>query len=222
MMIPRASRSHRPDGNGRNHGNGSRAARARSSAPMRATIVKRAHGSGPVASVLPSGWPDCSSGSSSQLPGLPPCGRSQAGAPGAAKRRGRTSLTPASGGRSSRGGEDRCAVGLPGVACWFPARGWRSGLASTHSASARLAARCHDHVSGTGLLSHVIERLPACSCRWSERARGLAACRCHGRRGGVLVSVACISASRCQERVSSLRAIAMVAVFFPRRLAIAV
>jgi hypothetical protein len=37
----------------------------------------------------------------------------------------------------------------------------------------------------------------------------------------VLVLVACISASRCHARVSSLRAIAMVAIFFPRRLAMA-
>jgi hypothetical protein len=52
-----------------------------------------------------------------------------------------------------------------------------------------------------------------------ERTRGLAAQPSHGRRGGVLASAAGISASRCQARVSSLRAIAMVAIFFPRRLA---
>ena len=53
---------------------------------------------------------DCSSGSSSLLPGLPPCVRSHAGAPAAAQRRGRTSLTPASGGRSSRARKGRFAV----------------------------------------------------------------------------------------------------------------
>jgi hypothetical protein len=35
----------------------------------------------------------------------------------------------------------------------------------------------------------------------------------------VVVSVACMPASRWQARVSSLREIAMVAIFFPRRLA---
>jgi hypothetical protein len=35
----------------------------------------------------------------------------------------------------------------------------------------------------------------------------------------VLASAACVSESRCQARVSSLRAIAMVAIFFPRRFA---
>lgn len=38
---------------------------------------------------------------------------------------------------------------------------------------------------------------------------------------GVLVSVACMLASRWQARVSSLREIAMVAIFLPRRLAMA-
>jgi hypothetical protein len=56
----------------------------------------------------------------------------------------------------------------------FPVRGWRIGLASTDSALRRRAGSCHDRVSGTGLLSHVIERgLTACSCRKRERARGL-------------------------------------------------
>jgi hypothetical protein len=83
------------------------------------------------------------------------------------------------------------------------------------------AGGCHDHVSGTGLLSHVIERgVSAGSCRKSERTRGLRPSRRHGRRSGVLAS-ACIWSSRCQARVSSLRAIAMVATFFPRRFAMA-
>ena len=75
---------------------------------------------------------------------------------------------------------------------------------------------------GTGLLSQMIELgAGAGSCRKSERARGLATLRLHGRRGGSFVLVACMSASRCQARVSSLREIAMVAIFFPRRWAIA-
>ena len=42
----------------------------RSAAPMGTTVVNRACGPGPVTCVLSSGWPDYSSGSSSQLPGL--------------------------------------------------------------------------------------------------------------------------------------------------------
>jgi len=52
---------------------------------------------------------------SSQLPGSSRrAARSQAGAPAAAQRRGRTSLTPASGGRSSKAGKDSSAVGYLG------------------------------------------------------------------------------------------------------------
>jgi len=113
-------------------------------------------------------------------------------------------------------------VGLSGVACWFPACGWRSGLTSTHPAPSRCAGGCHDHVSGTGLLSHVIERGGgAGSCRRSELTRGLRPSRLHGRRSGVLAWAGSISESRCQARVTSLRATAMVAIFFPRRLAMA-
>ena len=79
-------------------------------------------------------------------------------------------------------------------------------------------------MSGTGLLIHEIERdLEACSCRWGERARGLVTPPVFkAAGGGVFVSVACVSASRWYARVSSLRAIAMVAIFFPRRFAMAV
>jgi hypothetical protein len=70
------------------------------------------------------------------------------------------------------GGEE--GVGLLRGSGVFPVRGWRIGLASTDSALRRRAGSCHDRVSGTGLLSHVIERgLTACSCRKRERARGL-------------------------------------------------
>jgi hypothetical protein len=78
---------------------------------------------------------DCSSGSFLAAAGPSRrAARSQAGAPAAAQRRGRTSLTPASGGRSSRGRKGPVAVGLSGVVCWFPVRGWRSDLTSTHPA----------------------------------------------------------------------------------------
>ena len=104
---------------------------------------------------------------SSQVPGSSRrAARGQAGAPAAAQRRGRTSLTPASGGRSSGGGEGFGCGWLTGVVCWFPVRGWRSGLASTHPAPRQRAGGCHDHVSGTGLLSQKIERgAGAGSCR---------------------------------------------------------
>ena len=104
----------------------------------------------------------------------------------------------------------------------FPVRGWRSGLASTHPAPRQRAGGCHDHVSGTGLLSQMIERgAGAGSCRRASSPGAWRPSRLHGRRGGVPASAACISVSRCQARVSSLRAIAMVAIFFPRRLAMA-
>jgi len=74
---------------------------------------------------------------------------------------------------------------------------------------------------GPGLLSHEIERgAGAGSCRKGELTRGLATLLSHGRRGGGPASAGSISDSRCQARVSSLRAIAMVAIFFPRLLAI--
>jgi hypothetical protein len=59
---------------------------------------------------------------SSQLPGsFRRAAGGQAGAPAAAQRRGRTSLRPASGGRSSRAREGSVAAGLPGVAQINPA-----------------------------------------------------------------------------------------------------
>src|SRR6478672_2782840 len=74
------------------------------SAPMRATVVKRAYGSGPVTTCCcrPGAGLTILLGLPRRCPGLPPRLRSQAGAPAAAQRRGRASLTPASGGRSSR------------------------------------------------------------------------------------------------------------------------
>ena len=156
----------------------------------------------------------------------PSGGRCQAGAPAAAQRRGRTSLTPASGGRSSRARK--------GAGCGWLVRGRvlvpgcvAGGVVSQAPIRrrARRAGGCHDHVSGdraaqSGDRARRWRRLmpherahpglgdppglhwpPAAAWRWRRR-------------------LAC-SASRCQARVSSLRAIAMVAIFFPRRLAMA-
>jgi hypothetical protein len=47
------------------------AGNALNSAPMRAAFVKRAYEPGPVTTCCRRAWPDCSSGSSSQLRGLP-------------------------------------------------------------------------------------------------------------------------------------------------------
>ena len=160
---------------------------------------------------------------SSQLPGsFRRAARGQAGAPAAAQRRGRTSLTPASGGRSSRGEEGPVAVGLSGVACWFPVRGGRSGLTSTHPAPRQRAGGCHDHVSGDrAAQSDDRARRGRRLMPKGELTRGLATLPSSRPPRRRAVPVACMSASRCQARVSSLRAIAMVAIFFPRRLAMA-
>ena len=82
---------------------------------------------------------------------------------------------------------------------------------------------------GTGLLSQMIER-----GRWPAHAAGRARPGLGDPPGlGGVVAVpaavpvtalsgsAAAAASRWQARVSSLRAIAMVAIFFPRRFAIA-
>jgi hypothetical protein len=174
----------------------SRMGNALISAPIRATTVKRAYGSGPVATSCRPGWADCSSGSSSQVPGSSRrAARGQAGAPAAAQRRGRASLTPVSGGRLSRPRKGfRLRVWFVRGRVPVPALGMRSGLASTHPAPRRqMRAAAMTMCPGPGLLSHVIERgLLACSCRMGERTRAWRPSRPHGRRGGVLASAGCI------------------------------
>src|SRR6266566_3683515 len=83
-------------------------------APIRATGVKRAYEPDPVTTRAAGPGLTVLLDPSSQLPVLPPRGQGQAGAPAAAQRRGRTSLTPASGGRSSRARKGSFAVGLSG------------------------------------------------------------------------------------------------------------
>ena len=98
-----------------------------------------------------------------------------AGAPAAAQRRGRTSLTPASGGRSSGARKGSVAVGLSGSCAGSRcvAGGVVSQAPIRRRASVRAAAMTM--CPGTGLLSQMIERgAGAGSCRRSERARGLA------------------------------------------------
>ena len=87
---------------------------------------------------------------------------------------------------------------------------------------------CHDHVSGDRAAQSDDRARPvAGSCRESELARGLVTLPVWGcaavamLASGVTGPDAWSAASRCHARVSSLREIAMVAIFFPRRLAIA-
>ena len=136
-----------------------RAGNALISAPMRAIVVKRAYGSSPV-TTGPPGWADCSSGSFlAAARSFPPRGQ---GSSWSARSRAaaRTNELDAGKRRKIIEGEEGAGCGLAyaGVVCVFPACGWRSGLTSTHPAPRRRSGGCHDHVSGTGLLSHVIER----------------------------------------------------------------
>jgi hypothetical protein len=93
------------------------------SAPIRATSVKRAYEPNPVTTCGRQAGLTILLGPSSQVPGSSRrAARGQAGAPAAAQRRGRTSLTAASGGRSSRARKVSVAawgvrgrVGVPGV-----------------------------------------------------------------------------------------------------------
>ncbi len=157
--------------------------------------------------------------------------RGPAGAPGAASRRGRTSWTPASAAGSSEARKRFLAglgiVGVPRVA--------------------RLAEWSHMHPFGTcrgvgGCHDRVI-RGPGCSVRSSSAARPAhAVLRAHPGlgdpsrlvagipAGGAAADVVAVawwlavrsaSASRCQARARSLRAMAVVAIFLPRRRAMA-
>jgi hypothetical protein len=157
---------------------------------------------------------------SSQLPG-PAAARPGSSWSARSRAAARTNELDAGERRKILEGEEGAGCGwiVRGRVC-VPGCGGRSGLTSTHPAPRLRAGGCHDHVSGTGLLSHVIERgAGAGSCRRASSPGAWRPSRLHGRRGGVLASAACISESRCQARVSSLREIAMVAIFFPRRLA---
>ncbi len=194
------------------------------SAPMRAIVVKRAYGSSPVTTGPPS-WADCSSGSFlAAARSFPPRGQ---GSSWSARSRAaaRTNELDAGKRRKIIEGEEGAGCGLAyaGVVCVFPARGRRSGLTSTHPAPRRRSGGCHDHVSGDRAAQSCdrARRWASGSCRRASSPGAWRPSRLHGRRGGVLASAACISDSRCQARVSSLRETAMVAIFFPRRFAMA-
>jgi hypothetical protein len=109
-------------------------------------------------------------------------------------------------------------------------RGWRSGLTSTHPAPRQRSGGCHDHVSGNraaqsedrawAVVARLMPQGRACPELGDLPVWGAAAADA-ALAAGVLVSVAGMLASRWYARVSSLRAIAMVAIFLPRRLAMA-
>jgi len=117
------------------------------------------------------------------------------------------------------------ARGLLG--CWLPgvgARVRRSGLTSTHSASC--GGRGHDHVirgPGCSVSSASAGQGPAQDVRRAhpgpcDPLRGCHRAAVWGAAGCGAISCPA-SASRCQARVASLRAMAVVAIFFPRRCA---
>ena len=86
---------------------------ALSAAPIRVTSVKRAYEPDPVTTRAAGLGLTVLLGPSSQVPGSSRrAAGGQAGAPAAAQRRGRTSLMPPSGGRSSEAGKGRFAVWL--------------------------------------------------------------------------------------------------------------
>ena len=105
---------------------------------------------------------------------------------------------------------------------------WLAERSRKHPSGAAPARGRHDHVSGDRAARSDDRARPVTgSCRESERARGLVTLPVWGYAAvaalppGAAGSAAWAAASRCQARVSSLRAIAMVAILVPRRLAMA-
>jgi hypothetical protein len=152
----------------------------------------------------------------------------QAGAPAAGapiRARARTNELEAGKRRPAIGNEEgpgACRGGLPG-----DAQAGGVGLTSTHSAPARAAGR-HDRAirgpgcsvsssSAAGPAQGILRARPgpgdppACHLRCFSGGRAVAGC-------GAARSA---SVSRCQVRVRSLRATAVVAIFWPRRAAMA-
>jgi len=159
--------------------------------------------------------------------------RGPAGAPGAAQRRGTNELDA---------GKRRPMIGERGRACWLLVSGG-FGAGWLASRYARLAEWSHMHPFGTrrggGCHDRDI-RGPGCSVRSSSAAwPAHAKTRAHPGLGDPsrLVTAPCLepgaevmaaglaarsaSVSRCQARARSLRAIAVVAIFLPRRRAMA-
>jgi hypothetical protein len=106
---------------------------------------------------------------------------------------------------------------------WFPvlADGVISQAPIRRRPGMRAAAMTMCPGPGCSVMRSSAARAPAHAARASSPGAWRPSCL-HDRCSGVLASAACICDSRCQARVSSLRAIAMVAIFLPRRLAVAV
>ena len=176
----------------------------------------------------PSGWRGLYCWLSSQAPGFRAVARSgvklerpQRQRP-SGRGRGRTSLRPASGGRRSGSGKAwlrlRVASGAwvrrsgshihPFGACLVSGRHDRA--IRGRAAQSVLRAR-HGRLRLVFELARGWRPLPACHLRWVSGAAAAAGCG----------TASPASVSRCQARVSSLRATAVVAIFLPRRLAMA-
>jgi hypothetical protein len=188
-----------------------------SAAPIRATTVKRAYEPGPVTTcaagwgwlffwILPRG---CWSFPAAR-PGSSWSARSRAAARtnelDAGKRREILGGGEGFGYAGSRAGS-RCVAG--GVVSQAPIR---------RRAGVRAAAMTMCPGPGCSVRRSSAAQAPAHAARTSVPGAWRPS-RLHGCRGGAPAPAACMSESRCQARVSSLRAIAMVAIFFPRRLA---
>jgi hypothetical protein len=104
-------------------------------APIRATVVKRAYESDPVTMRAAGLGLTVLLDPSSQLPGVfSPRGR---GSSWSARSRAAARTNELDAGKRREileSEEGPVAVGLSGVVCWFPVRGGRSGLTSTHPA----------------------------------------------------------------------------------------
>jgi len=155
--------------------------------------------------------------------------RGQAGAPAAVasvRARARTNELEAGKRRPRIGSEEKPG----GLWVWVARGAWvrRSSLTSTHSAPARRGRVAMTMASGGRAAQSVLRARQGRLRRFFEFARGLAtppAChlRCLSGAGAVAgcSTASSASVSRCQVRVSSLRATAVVAIFLPRRWAMA-
>jgi len=207
--------------------------RSDKTAPMGALVVKWACWIDPVTCSLgPPGWGrDCGCGFPRRCRFVPSRGRGQAGAPVAPRlqARARTNELDAGKRRPMIGSEGR----LPGV--WLCGGRWaglprsrvggRSGLTCTHPAPAVRWRAAMTVASGDRAAQSGHRARRGRLMRFCGLARGLATLPvCHGApvggadavvmAGGLAARSA--SVSRCQARVRSLRAIAVVAIFLPR------
>ena len=120
-------------------------------------------------------------------------------------------------------------AGVGGSAGWFPGRAWSAEWSHVHPFGACPGAGAMTVTSGDRAAQSGHRARQGRLMRFCELARGLAAplgrWPHHAAGGGVARAWGCAarsaSARRCQARVRSLRAIAVVAIFLPRRWAMA-